>query len=80
MTKLSSNEKGEKIMQDFNEFSSSTVGNETPPYLLNLVKNLSKKFDVKSQNDLLKAIYSEAVKVPSCLILHKFVKHRLISV
>ena len=62
MTNLSSNEKGEKIMQDFNEFSSSIVGNETPPDLLNLVKNLSKKFDGKSQNDLLKAIYAEAVK------------------
>ena len=50
-------------MQDFNEFSkskhNSTSGSGD---LYDLVKNLSARFDGKSQNDLLKAIYDEALK------------------
>ena len=46
-------------MQDFNEFSK----NQTPPKnLIDMVTSLANKFDGKSQNDLLKAIYSEAEK------------------
>lgn len=52
-------------MQDFNEYSknfnSKDVG-DTEKSIMDLVKNLSKKFDGKSQNDLLKAIYEEALK------------------
>ncbi len=56
-----------KFMQDFNEFSKNSKGEskgrETDTNnLYDLVKNLSKKFDGKSQNDLLKAIYQEALK------------------
>lgn len=66
MTNLSSNEKRSKnIMQDFNEYSKNfkneSVG-DTEKSIMDLVKNLSKKFDGKSQNDLLKAIYEEALK------------------
>lgn len=50
-------------MQDFNEFSKNTNDNgKTPLNLIDLVKNLSSKFDGKSQNELLKAIYDEAKK------------------
>ena len=52
-------------MQDFNEFSKNSnekAGNNGNDNLYDLVKNLSKKFDGKSQNDLLKAIYQEALK------------------
>ena len=52
-------------MQDFNEYSKNfkneSVG-DTEKSIMDLVKNLSKKFDGKSQNDLLKAIYEEALK------------------
>ena len=52
-------------MQDFNEYSKNfnaeDVG-DTEKSIMDLVKNLSKKFDGKSQNDLLKAIYDEALK------------------
>ena len=52
-------------MQDFNEYSKNfkneSVG-DTEKSIMDLVKNLSKKFDGKSQNDLLKAIYEEAFK------------------
>lgn len=46
-------------MQDFNEFSK----NQTPPKnLIDMVTSLANKFDGKSQNELLKAIYAEAEK------------------
>lgn len=46
-------------MQDFNEFSK----NQTPPRnLIDMVTSLANKFDGKSQNELLKAIYAEAEK------------------
>lgn len=46
-------------MQDFNEFSKNTSSSGN---LYDLVKNLSSKFDGKSQNELLHAIYEEAKK------------------
>ncbi len=50
-------------MQDFNEFSKNNDGNNKGNSdLYDLVKNISSKFDGKSQNDLLKAIYEEALK------------------
>lgn len=50
-------------MQDFNEFSKNNDGNSKGNSdLYDLVKNISSKFDGKSQNDLLKAIYEEALK------------------
>ena len=54
-------------MQDFNEFSKNSKGEkkgrETDTNnLYDLVKNISAKFDGKSQNELLKAIYAEALK------------------
>lgn len=46
-------------MQDFNDYAN----NQTPPKnLIDMVTSLAKKFDGKSQNDLLKAIYAEAEK------------------
>lgn len=46
-------------MQDFNEFSK----NQTPPKnLIDMVTSLANKFDGKSQNELLRAIYTEAEK------------------
>ncbi len=48
-------------MQDFNEFSKSQ--NQTNNQnIIDLVTNLSKKFDGKSQDDLYKAILEEAEK------------------
>ena len=54
-------------MQDFNEFSKNSKGtsknqNGNTNNLYDLVKNLSARFDGKSQNELLKAIYEEALK------------------
>ncbi len=48
-------------MQDFNEYSKSQES-VAPTDLLNLVTSLAKKYDGKSQNELLMAIYQEAKK------------------
>ncbi|MBE7062070.1 MAG: hypothetical protein E7382_05990 [Clostridiales bacterium] len=54
-------------MQDFNEFASNNKNNsnfnpnaELDQNILNLVSSLAGKFDGKSQQDLIKAIYEEA--------------------
>lgn len=44
-------------MQDFNEYSKNASSQKN---LAEMVMELSKKFDGKSQNDLLKAIYKQA--------------------
>ena len=55
-------------MQDFNEFvnNGGGMGGEQPEKmdknLFNLVNSLASKFDGKSQNDLIRAIYEEAKK------------------
>lgn len=56
-------------MQDFNEFSKNQGFNSNqsqnpgvPQNLFELISGLSKKFDGKNQNELLQAIYAEAVK------------------
>ena len=52
-------------MQDFNQFSNQNQTNNQnamPQNLIDLVTNLSKKFDGKSQDDLYKAILEEAEK------------------
>lgn len=49
-------------MQDFNEYANNTSGEEEPKDLLRLVTSLAKKYDGKSQNELLMAIYQEAKK------------------
>lgn len=50
-------------MDDFNEYISH--GDDNMAYdgnIFNLVNSLAKKFDGKSQNELLSAIYKEALK------------------
>ena len=49
-------------MQDFNEYANGGGENQTPQDLLNLVTKLAQKYDGKSQNELLMAIYQEAKK------------------
>ncbi len=46
-------------MEDFNSYSKN---HQTPDNLADMVKKLSSEFDGKSQNDLFRAIYSEAEK------------------
>lgn len=48
-------------MQDFNEYANSS-DSSVPQDLLNLVTKLAQKYDGKSQNELLMAIYQEAKK------------------
>ncbi len=49
-------------MQDFNDYARESGENQTPQDLLNLVTKLAQKYDGKSQNELLMAIYQEAKK------------------
>lgn len=54
-------------MQDFNEYAKNGGDNQEIPEgidenVLNMVSSLASKFDGKSQNDLLMAIYNEAKK------------------
>ncbi len=51
-------------MEDFNQFAKNNDvnKNEQEQNIFNLVSNLSQKFDGKSTNDLLKAIYAETLK------------------
>ena len=54
-------------MEDFNQFaknnnSNANKGMTSEQSLFDLVARLSKQFDGKSQNDLMKAIYEEAKK------------------
>ena len=54
-------------MQDFNSFANGQKGKSNAPdgmdkNLYNLVSALAGRFDGKSQNDLIKAIYEEAKK------------------
>lgn len=49
-------------MQDFNDYARENNQNQTPQDLLSLVTKLAQKYDGKSQNDLLMAIYQEAKK------------------
>ena len=49
-------------MEDFNQFAQGKSNNQTQSSIMDLVKALSGKFDGKSQNELLKAIYEEAKK------------------
>ena len=51
-------------MQDFNDFIKNSEGNTSKenidPNIFNLVNSLASKFDGKSQNELMKAIYEQA--------------------
>lgn len=47
-------------MQDFNKFSKSQESENTSENIFDTVNNIAKKFDGKSQNELLRAIYAEA--------------------
>jgi hypothetical protein len=51
-------------MQDFNDFiknGETNVGSENiDPNIFNLVNSLASKYDGKSQNELMKAIYEQA--------------------
>ena len=55
-------------MEDFNQYSKrqNTSGNsgggKAPNDIFNIVSSLAQKFDGKSQGELLKAIYEEALK------------------
>ena len=51
-------------MEDFNSFAKNNDFNteDLDPNIFNLVSSLSKKFDGKNTNDLLKAIYQETLK------------------
>jgi hypothetical protein len=49
-------------MQDFNDYARENNQSKTPQDLLSLVTKLAQKYDGKSQNDLLMAIYQEAKK------------------
>lgn len=50
-------------MQDFNDYAKNTQNNNTiDGDIFKKVNDLAKKFDGKSQTELLKAIYSEAEK------------------
>ncbi len=51
-------------MEDFNEFAKNNdlEQNSENQNIFNLVSSLSKKFDGKNTNDLLKAIYLETLK------------------
>ena len=63
MTAKPSNEKKEQNkMQDFNDYSKNFNENLNEGDIAELVKRLSQRFDGKSQNDLLKAIYEEALR------------------
>lgn len=48
-------------MEDFNSFASSG-GNQKETDIFNMVKNIAGKYDGKSTNDILSAIYREAKK------------------
>ena len=51
-------------MQDFNEFANSgkkgNSGEDLNSDIFNLISSLSGKFDGKSQNELMRAVYDEA--------------------
>lgn len=47
-------------MQDFNKYSQSNKSENVSENIFDTVNNIAKKFDGKSQNELLRAIYSEA--------------------
>lgn len=51
-------------MQDFNEFANSgkkgNSGGDLNSDIFNLINSLSGKFDGKSQNELMRAVYEEA--------------------
>lgn len=51
-------------MQDFNDYVNSykNSGDTDTTNLFNLVNSLAEKFDGKSQNELMKAVYEEAKK------------------
>lgn len=54
-------------MQDFNDYVSNGGGNQNYNQnnggnIFDMVSSIAKKFDGKNQNDLLKAIYEEALK------------------
>ena len=54
-------------MQDFNEYVSNNQNNTKKPEgmdqnIFNMVSSLASKFDGKSQNELIMAIYNEAKK------------------
>ena len=54
-------------MQDFNEYVSNSQNNVQKPEgmdqnIFNMVSSLASKFDGKSQNELIMAIYNEAKK------------------
>ncbi len=53
-------------MQDFNDFANNSQNNfnggSNNSNIYNTISELAKKFDGKSQNELLEAIYQEALK------------------